>query len=62
MILTFTSPEKNTLMINDISRIKGVKRITFEPYDVIIEKEDSFDWQEILPETEKIIIQHLVKK
>ena len=49
-------------MINDLSRIKGMKRITTEPYDVIIEKEDSFDWHEILPEAEKIIIQYLVKK
>ena len=62
MILTLTSPKKNTPMINDLSRIKGMKRITPEPYDVTIEKEDSFDWHEILPEAEKIIIQYLVKK
>ncbi len=62
MILTLTSPEKNTTMINDLSRIKGMKRITPEPYDVTIEKEDSFDWQQILPEAEKIIIPHLMKK
>jgi hypothetical protein len=46
-------------MVNDLSRIKGMKRITPEPHDVTIEKEHSFDWQEILPEAEKIIIQHL---
>ena len=62
MILTLTSPKKNTPMINDLSRIKGMKRITPEPYDVTIENEDSFDWHEILPEAEKIIIQYLVKK
>lgn len=62
MILTFTSPEKNTPMVNDLSRIKGMKRITPEPYDVTIEKDDSFDWQQILPEAEKIIIQYLKKK
>jgi len=62
MILTLTSPEKNTPMINDLSRIKGMKRITPEPYDVTIEKENFVDWREILPEAEKIIIQHLVKK
>jgi hypothetical protein len=61
MILTFTSPEKNTPMINDLFRIKGMKRITHEAYDVTIEKEDSFDWREILPEAEKIVIQHLKK-
>ena len=49
-------------MINDLSRIKGMKRITSEPYDITIEKEDSFDWQQILPEAEKIIIPHLMKK
>jgi len=62
MILTLTSSEKNTPMINDLSRIEGMKRITPEPYDLTMEKEHSFDWQEILPEAEKIIIQHLVKK
>ena len=62
MILTFTSPEKNTPMINALSKIEGMKRITPEPYDVTMEKEESIDWQEILPEAEKIIIQHLVKK
>jgi hypothetical protein len=62
MILTLTSPKKNTPMINALSRIKGMKRITPEPYDVTIEKEESFDWREILPAAEKIIIQHLVKK
>lgn len=39
-----------------------MKRITPEAYDVTIEKEESFDWREILPEAEKIIIQHLMKK
>ena len=62
MILAITSPEINTPMINALSRIEGIKRITPEPYDVTLEKEKSFDWQEILPEAEKIIIQHLMKR
>jgi len=62
MISTFTHPEKKTLMINDLFRIKGIKRIIPEPYEVKIEKEDYFDWQEILPEAEKMIIKHLLKK
>jgi len=48
-------------MIDALSRIKGMKRITPEPYEVTIEKEESFDWREILPESEKIVIQHLKK-
>ena len=62
MILTFTSPGKKTQMINNLFRIKGIIRVEPEPYNVLIEKENSVDWQEILPEAEKIIIQHLVKK
>jgi hypothetical protein len=62
MILTLTSPEKKTQLINDLFRIKGIKRIIPEPYDIKIEKEDSVDWREILPEAEKIIIQNLMKK
>lgn len=62
MILAITSLEKNAPMINALSRIEGIKRITLEPYDVTLEKEESFHWHEILPAAEKIIIQHLVKK
>lgn len=61
MILAFTNPEKNTPMINALSRIKGIKRIIPEPYDVTMEKEESFHWQEILPAAEKIVSQHLKK-
>jgi hypothetical protein len=62
MILAFTSPEKNTTMINALSKIKGMKRITPEPYDLTLEKEESIDWQEVLPEAEKIVIQHLKQR
>ena len=61
MILSLTNSEKKALLINDLFRIKGIKRVTPEPYNVKIEKEDLFNWQEILPEAERIIIQHLVK-
>jgi len=62
MILTFTSLEKKTSLINDLLRIKGIKRVIPNSYEAKIEKESVFDWQEILPEAEKIIIKHLIKK
>ena len=62
MILTFTSPENKTPLINDLFRIMGIKRVIPAPYDIMVEKESIFDWQEILPEAEKIIIKHLVKE
>lgn len=62
MILTFTSAEKKTPLINDLFRIKGIKRVIPNSYEVKVEKESVFDWQEILPEAEKIIIKHLIKK
>ena len=62
MILTFTSPEKKTPMINDLLTLKGIKRVIPAPCEVQVEKESIFDWQEILPEAEKIIIKHLSKK
>jgi hypothetical protein len=62
MITAFTSPEKNAQMINALSKIEGMKRITPESYDLTLEKEESIDWQEILPEAEKIVIQHLKKR
>ena len=62
MILTFTHPEKKTQVINDLFRIKGIKRVIPEPFEVKVEKESDFNWQKILPEAEMIIIKHLVKK
>jgi len=62
MILTLTSSEKNTRMINNLCRIKGITHVEPVPYYVMIKKKNSVDWQEILPEAEKIIIQHLVKE
>lgn len=62
MILTFTSSEKKTLLIGDLSRIKDVKRVILRHCEVMLEKESVSDWEEILPEVKKIIIQHLVKK
>lgn len=62
MILTFTSPEKKTPLIDDLFRIKGVKRVILRHCEVMLEKESVSDWEEILPEAKKIIIQHLVKK
>ena len=59
MILTLTSPEQKTQLINNLFSIKGIKRVEPEPYNVKIEKENFVDWQEILPEAEKVIIQHL---
>lgn len=62
MILAFTSSGKKMPMINDLFRIKGIKRVTPEPYEIKVEKESVFKWQEILPKAEKIIIKHLMKK
>ena len=62
MILTLTSPEKKRQLINNLFSIKGIKRVIPEPYEVKVEKESVFSWQKILPEAEKIICKHLVKK
>jgi len=62
MILTLISPEKKTQLINNLFSIKGIKRVFPEPYEVKVEKESDFNWQKILPEAEKIISKHLMKK
>jgi hypothetical protein len=62
MISTLTIPEKRESVIQDLIEIKGIKKITPQPYDVMIEKEDTCDWQEILPAAERVAIQHLAKK
>lgn len=58
----FYKSRKKTPLIYDLFRIKGIKRVIPNSYEVKIEKESVFDWQEILPEAEKIIIKHLIKK
>ena len=61
MILILTGPKK-TPMINDLLRIKGIKRIIPEPYEVKVEKESDVTWQKVLSEAEKIITKHLLNK
>jgi hypothetical protein len=61
MIVALTNPERSTLLINDLFGIKGIKKVEPEPYYVTIERENSFEWQKILPEAEKIITKHLTK-
>ena len=61
MMLTLTQTEKEKPMMEDLIRIDGIKRIIPEPYYVKIEKEDSIDWQEILPEAKQIVKGHLIK-
>ena len=62
MILSLTAIEKKTKLINGLFRIKGIKKVISEPYEVKIEKESDFNWQNVLPEAEKIIIKHLVNR
>jgi hypothetical protein len=61
MMLTLTHTEKENPMMEDLSRIEGIKRVIPEPYYVKIEKEDSTDWQEILPQAKQIVKGHLIK-
>ena len=61
MILTLTSPEQKTQLINNLFSIKGIKRVEPEPYGVKVMKESIFNWQKILLEAEKIISEHLTK-
>ncbi len=48
-------------MIDNLFRIKGIVRVEPEPYYIMIKKEDSVEWREILPKAERIILQHLVR-
>ena len=61
LMSTLTQPEKEKSMMEDLIRIEGIKKIIPEPYYVKIEKEDSFDWQGILPEAKRIVKVHLIK-
>jgi hypothetical protein len=44
MILSLTIIEKKTTLINGLFRIKGIKKVISEPYEVKIEKESDFNW------------------
>ena len=60
MILTLTSPENKTKLINNLLNVMGIKKVIPEPYEVTIEKENPFGWQDILPDAEKIVSNHLL--
>ena len=61
MTLRLTQTEEEKPMIEDLIRIDGIKGVIPEPNYVKIEKEDSIDWQEILPQAKRIVKEHLIK-
>ncbi len=61
MMSTLTQIEEEKSIMKDLFRIGGIRRIVPEPYYIKIEKEDSIDWQEILPEAKRIIKGHVIK-
>ena len=65
-ILTFDSPsrqwEKQIPLVVELFQIKGVRRVTVEPYEVSIEKGCVFSWDELLPRIEEVLLKHLIAK
>ena len=61
MMSILTQIEEEKPIMKDLFRIEGIKRIAPEPYYVKIEKEDSIDWREILPEAKRIIKGYIIK-
>lgn len=65
-ILSFDSlnaqPEKKTPMVRELQSIKGLVRITIQPYMISIEKGRVFNWREILPRIDEVLLEHLTKK
>jgi hypothetical protein len=46
----------------DLFRIKGIKKVISQPYEVKIEKESDFNWKKVLPKADETVIQHLLNK
>ena len=61
--LTFDSPDSQpgemTPMVRALFSIKGVNKVWLHPYEVSISKARVFSWQKILPEVEKVVLEHL---
>ena len=61
--LTFDSPDSQpkemTPMVRALFSIRGVDKVWLHPYEVSIVKARVFSWQEILPEVEKVVLEHL---
>jgi len=61
--LTFLSrnsqPASMTPMVRALFDIKGIARVTLEPYKIHINKGEVFSWEELLPSIERVILEHL---
>ena len=59
----FTIPEqgpvKMTAMLVELFAVKGVAKIAMRPFQMTIEKGSVFEWSELLPEVEAIMLKHL---
>jgi hypothetical protein len=53
---------KQTPMIKELLNLKGVKSVYLHPYFVFVMKAKVYDWAELLPEIERIILEHCTKK
>jgi hypothetical protein len=62
-ILTFDSsdsqPKEITPMVQALFNIRGVTRVVLQPYKIWVSKARVFSWQEILPDAERVVLEHL---
>jgi len=62
-VLSFFSrnsqPSFRTPLVDALFEIRGVARVTLKPYRIEIEKASVFTWQELLPDIERVILEHL---
>ena len=63
-ILTFEGPEAQpkemTPMVRNLFRVKGVSKVTLQRYEVSIGKGRVYDWKELLPQIEAILLKGLI--
>lgn len=64
-ILSYMGPnsqlDKQTPMIEELFKVRGITEMFLKPYELQIEKAKVFEWGEILPKAEKIVIKHLTR-
>lgn len=65
---TVTFHSKNTNLeykppfVDALFDIKGVKEVIIRPYEISIKRAEVFTWDELRPEIERVILEHLMTK
>jgi hypothetical protein len=64
-VLTFSSPGaqmcKQTPLVKGLFAIKGIEQVILHPYEIFFIKSKVYTWEELNPQIERVVLEHLGK-